>query len=315
MHPMLKTLVVLLLVGGAGAAGIYYYSNQTTEAAYHKKLEDLSQRWTARLGSVQGITDPQRYNEEMSTQLKWYFSQLQEIYNHFPKQRDPDRAWKEIQKELDSGRIPAEKKAEYKEFFDYAKKVFGVLQSGDYAGNPNGSSQSMHMDIYSMKPVSYQGVPRIRIDFILWGAPHRIQSHKNQVGTTINKVVVPVTFNKMFFQFLDDKGKVYGEMSGSGGEPTIKIEDPKRWIAEFPAGALLGTWWVDMFPEKAAKVVWEIGMTGRTDAGNPIDASYRWTLDVPDNWKSGSWKEGAQQETRDQDYINHPAGETTAAKK
>ena len=313
MHPLLKTLLVAVLVGGVGFAGIYYYKQSTTRTEYHQRMDALEQEWTARLGSVQSITDSARYQEEMGHLLKWYFSQLQAIHNRFPTLSDPDAGWKSIEKRVKSGHIPKDRVAQYKEFYGYAKKAYTTLQSGDYQPSPSGSAASMHMDIYSMKPVTYKGVPRIRIDFALWGAPHRIEKNTDGAGVVHKKITVPIRFSKMFFQFIGADGKVYGEMTGSSGEPTIKIEDPTHWIPGFPPGAVLGTWWVDPFPDQAAKAVWELELTGRTDAGNPIDAHYKWDLDVPDAWKSATWQKGAAEQVRDKDYIDHPADGTAAA--
>lgn len=306
MHPLLKTLIFVVLIGAGGAAAIYWYSTTSTEAAYQAGVTQLQQQWTERLGTVRSISDPARYKEEMRTQLKWYFSELQDLYNRFPDQADTDRAWKQIEEDQRAGRIPADRMDSYKEFFEYAKSTFELMRKGDYVPQINGSAESMHMDIYSVKRDSYEGAPRLRIDFVLWGAPRRIDERPTASGT-IKKIRVPIAFSRMFFQFLDADGKVYGEMSGASGEPFIKIDYPERWIAEFPPQAVLGTWWVEMFPKEAEKVDWQIVLTGRTDAGNPINAEFKWEFGVPPAWKTGDWSAGAAEQVMPEEYINRAA--------
>jgi hypothetical protein len=305
MHPLLKTLLVVVLVGGAGAGGIWYYSKTSTEAAYQTAIRDLQQQWTERLGSLRSIDDPERYQDEMETALKWYFSELQRIYNRFPELHDLDKAWKEMERQNQQGHIPTSEMETRREFFDYVKATFERLERGEYVPKINAEAESMHLDIYSVKLDEWEGQPRLKIDFILWGAPRRIQKKDTAAGT-VKKVRVPLAFSRMFFQFLDAEGKVYGEMAGNSGEPTIKIVHPERWIEEFPAQALLGSWWVELFPQKAERVIWEIGITGQTDAGNPINALFKWEFPVPPQWKTaGDWH--GTETVMPEEYINRSA--------
>ncbi|MDF1566283.1 MAG: hypothetical protein P1V51_24840 [Deltaproteobacteria bacterium] len=302
MHPLLKTLTVVILVGAAGAGGIWYYTTTTTQAAYTEAIQDLQQQWTERLGTIRGVDDPQRYKEEIHAGLKWYFSELNRVYNRYPELHDVDKAWKEIELNNEKGHIQTNQMEDYREFFEYAKGVFDTLERGEFVPKINAEAENLHLDIYSVKLADWEGAPRLKIDFILWGAPRRVETKKTAAGT-VKKVKVPLSFSRMFFQFLDAEGKVHGEMAGNTGEPTIKITHPERWIEEFPAQAVLGSWWVELFPPEAEKVIWEIGLSGTSDAGNPYNALFKWEFPVPPQWKTaGDW--GGTETVMPEEYIN-----------
>lgn len=303
MKPLLKTLFVLFLASAAGGVAIWYYTTSTTQVAYDKAITQLQQQWTERLGRIRGVEDPELYQDEVRAGLKWYFSELQKVHNRFPDLKNLDRAWTEIEEQHRAGHIPSNKMETYEEFFQLVKAAYELLERGEYAPKINAMSSSLHLDIYSIERDQIEGVPRLKIDFMLWGAPRRIKVKTLEGGTKVKKVVVPLRFSRMFFQFINESGKVHGEMMGNTGEPTIKIIHPERWIREFPAQAVLGTWWVELFPPEAHSVVWEIGLSGRTDAGNPIEALFKWEFPVPEAWKTtGDW--GGTEQVMPEDYIN-----------
>jgi hypothetical protein len=127
------------------------------------------------------------------------------------------------------------------------------------------------------------GAPGLRIDFALWGAPRYLERERNGERTTVRNVV-PVSFKRIAFHFVDAAGKPYGEMSG-GGEPYQKLADPERFVDDFPSGVLFGTWYVELFPREAQKVQLEIETDVRSASGAGHPASFRAELPVPDGWK------------------------------
>ncbi|RMG19177.1 MAG: hypothetical protein D6729_05895 [Deltaproteobacteria bacterium] len=304
MKSLVKTLLLLLVLLAVGGAGLWYYNKTQAEQAREEALAKLQQQWTERLGQLRGISDPERYKDELRAQLKWYFGELQALNNRFPELADLDRAWKEIEENVRTGRIPANKVPEYEEFFKYVKDVYQRMERGEFTPLITATSENLHLDFYRIERVNEGGKQRLRMDFVLWGAPRRL-IEKRQGAVTTKRVTVPLNFQRMFFQFLTEEGKVHGEMSATGpaAAPYMKIDYPERWIAEFPPQALLGTWYVDLFPEEAARVIWEISISGRTDAGNDYTANYHWEFDVPEAWKtSGDW--GGTEQIVPEEYIN-----------
>ncbi len=306
MKQLIATLVILALIAGGALALMRHYQETTVARAYESSLQDLQRRFSERLSPIRSIKDERKYNSEMQALLSWYFGEVQGLRNRFPGHGDPDRVIDEMRSRHEAGEMTKEKLEEYKEHIRYVRWVFERLESGDYSAELTGYSSNLRFDVHDVERDMLDDESRIRLDFVLWGAPRDIEERRDRTGATIRRVVVPVRFARIFFQFLNERGHVHGEMRGASGEPHMKVINPERWVPEFPPMAVLGRYWIDLFPEEAREFIWELNLQTLTASGSRMRSDYRWRLAVPPSWRTdGEWGDGTT--TRSRRYIEHAA--------
>ncbi len=302
MKQLISTLIVLSLIGGAGLCYMNHYQTTSRARAYEENLNELQRQFSERLGTVRAIDDVAQYEREISTLLSWYFAEIQKLRNQFPGHGDPERVLEEFEAERAAGNLSQEEFEQYMDHYQYVKWNFDQLEAGEYGLVVSGYSANLRFDIHAFERDRYQNQQQLRADFILWGAPRNIEDRRDRVGVTVRTVTVPVRFTRLFFQFLNEKGHIHGEMSGFSGEPYLRIVHPERWIPEFPPMAVLGRYWIELFPDEAEQFVWQLDIESTTTSGARVTANYEWHLEVPRSWQiGGEW--GGVETTRAQEYI------------
>jgi len=125
---------------------------------------------------------------------------------------------------------------------------------------------------------------------------------------TVSKMLTAATFNSLNFKFIDEKGKVFGEMNVTG-DPEIKVDYPERWIEEFPPQAVIGYYELDPLPTEPVKMQLEIAVNSRSGSGNEIPGTFKFEVPIDSGWKlsPGEKWEGATTEERSKDYIEGKA--------
>jgi hypothetical protein len=294
MNPALRVTVPVVIL--AAAAAVLFSSWRSRGESFEARNEraQLKREFLERASLSRQIPAERSkdWREEVRALLRWYFDEAAASRNRHPgatRETEPVRPGKA--KGDEATRAAWQR---------YAEERLAMLRDGKYEPRWSLADRGLRLDILAIEPEKNPagGGRALRIDFALWGAPRRVEKD-TVAGTTrtTTKVVVPVTFRQIAFQFLDDKDKPYGEMSGPG-EPYMKLADPERFFEEFPPGILFGTWYVDAFPRQAAKVVFTVVLDGRGQSGADIPASYKLELPVAETWKIAEG-ETYQAETRE----------------
>ena len=295
MNPVVRVTVPLVVAGVAAAALLTTWRSRSDAAEARLERAQLKREFLERSSLSRQVAPdkPKEWRDESRALLRWYFDELAASRNRHPgaaRAAEAARPAKGKEKE-DQARA---------EWQRYAQERLAALRDGKYEPLWSLADRGLRLDVLSFGPDKNPegGGRALRIDFALWGAPRRLEK-ETVPGTTrtVTKAVVPVAFRQLAFQFLDDKGKPYGEMTGPG-EPYMKLADPERFSEDFPPGILFGTWYVDAFPREAAKVVFTLGTEARGQSGADVSASYKLELPVADAWKIGQG-EAYQAETRE----------------
>ena len=294
MNPVVRVTVPLVVAAAAALA--LFSAWRSNSESYQARLEraQLKREFLERASVSREIAaDKQKeWRDEVRALLRWYFDELAAIRNRHPRvpPREPE-APKGAKKEEVAARAEWQK---------YAEERLALLRDGKYEPLWSLADRGLRFDILSFEAARNPegGARGIRIDFALWGAPRRVEKETTP-GTvkTVSRVIVPVAFRQIAFEFLDDKGKVFGGMEGPG-EPDMKLSDPERFSDDFPPGVLFGTRWVELFPREAVKTVMAAGVEARGQAGTDVSASYRLELPVRTEWKLGEG-EAFKAETRE----------------
>jgi hypothetical protein len=77
---------------------------------------------------------------------------------------------------------------------------------------------------------------------------------------------------------------------------------PEQKIEDFPALAYIGTFFFPLLPHEGTKAEIDTSATSRSGGGNDIVAAFKWSRDVPADWRlaEGEKWEGADVEEREE---------------
>jgi hypothetical protein len=285
---MKKLLLVALPVGAVLVAVVLLLGRQRAAAdGYEARIERarLKREFGERAGALR-MLPPDRaaeWRDEVLALSRWYFDRLQAVRNRHPGEPPRPSALEGAEAERRKPFKP-EERAQFEDFQRYAESRLALLREGRYAPVATALAGSVRLDLVAIEPgPSPQGGPGLRLDFALWGAPRYQEREEGREGA-VTRTVVPIALRSMAFRLLDGKGKLYGEMTGSG-EPYQKLVDPERFVDDFPPGALFGTWWIELLPRESATVRMELlaEVRGATGIGHPV--TFEVALPVAEAWK------------------------------
>ncbi|HSD20074.1 MAG TPA: hypothetical protein VLC54_08555 [Anaeromyxobacter sp.] len=287
---MKKLLFVAVPAGLAVLAIAFLLSGSRGRAdAYEARLERarLKRDFSERAGAARTLPADRlpEWRDEIAALSRWYFDELQAIRNRHPAE-PPRPSGVEAAAADRKGKLDEKARAQLEDFQRYADGRLALLREAHYAPVQSMIAEGLRLDLVAVEAGSPPegGAPGLRIDFALWGAPRFVEREKGGERTTVVRNVVPVTFRRIAFHFLDGQGKPYGEMSG-GGEPYQKLSDPERFQDDFPPGVLFGTWFVELFPREATTVNLEIQADVRGASGAIRPVTFLSQIPVPDAWK------------------------------
>jgi hypothetical protein len=285
---MKKLLAVALPAGLAVLAVLLLVSTmRSRQDAADARVERarLKRDFTERAQSAKALPADRlpEWQAEVLALSRWYFGELQAIKNRHPAE-PPRPSGVEAAEAEQQGKMKKETREQMQDFQKYAESRLALLRDGSYAARASAGAEAMRLDVLSVEPgKGPDGSAGLRIDFGLWGAPPYVE--RERAGDkAVTRNVVPVSFKRIAFGFLDPSGKLYGEMSGAG-EPYQKLSDPERFVDDFPPGVLFGTWWVELFPREAAKVKVELAVDVRAPSGAVRPSTFQLELPVPEAWK------------------------------
>jgi len=294
MKRYIGVLVAIAFVIGSIVWATKKYDAKTTEADRNVAAERLKAEYYERVAWIANIPDQKAYLNEVTTFLRWWFKEVNELQNKYGGNKKFDDYLVELKERADKpgkNEHLDDKKANY----EYERWYFDLLKSGNYAPQWTGTSNGIRLDIISTDPVNSGGETKIRYKVLVWGLPREIHQ-TDERGT--KKVVSNASFG-ITWKFTDEKGRLLAEMNANG-DPSNKIDWPERFIKWFPPGLMVGHYDVDLIPAevppqdekakdkkpvpvKTAEITFHVG--ARSVSGGDMSANMVWKLDVPNEWK------------------------------
>jgi hypothetical protein len=267
--------MALVLLAGVTASSAFQKRSELA-AAQADRLR-LQREFDERAAVLRALpADGTLWRDEVNVLLRSHLQSLSEVRNRYPKAAaaaEDERKTKAAGK--DSALAP--------EFQRYAEGRMALLSGGAYAPSASAVGGGLRLDVVAIQAEGTPNGPQLRIDFALWGAPRFLDREQGRDGS-VSRTVVPIAFKNLQFRLLDAGGKQYGEMSGPG-EPTMRLDTPERFVADFPPGVLFGTWWVDLLPREAVTMELKLDLESRAPSGAAIPASFTVSLPVQEPWR------------------------------
>ena len=301
---MKRTFGPIVIVVGlvlVGAIGLRSVKARTAEAEREADAYRLKADYLERVGWLRSNPDPKTYREEVGTFFKGYFARLDEHQQRFGGNREFDDYLKELEK-----RGTEDRAADRKAFYAYTRKQFDLMKSGKYAPVWSATDKGLRLDVLSSDVVMVAGRPQVRLQLALWGANRELKEDGK-----LRKMVTSASFSTSW-RLTDDKGKLLGEMNA--GDPSMKIDFPERFIAQFPPQMVLGHYDIDLVPAAVTKMEMAFAVTSHAPSGGTANATYSWKLDVPAEWKlkDGEKWEGAVESERSEEEIDPTKAQSAA---
>jgi hypothetical protein len=288
---------LIVLIAGVLIATVVTYrsaSARATEAQREADFTRIQKDYLERVGWIRTNPDEASYRQEISPFFKTYFEQITSHQNRYKLGKEFDAYLTELEKRGEKEERAQDKKA----FYEYTRKVFDQMREGRYKPQWTATDKGMRLDVVSSDVVKVLGKPQVRLQLALWGA----QREERQDGK-MRKMVTSASF-KTQWKLTDERGKLIGEMNAD--DPSMKVDFPERFIAEFPPQMVLGHYDMDLIPSEVKKMEITFNVSSRSTSGGDATATYVWKLDVPTEWRLGAGEkwEGAEVTERSEEEID-----------
>lgn len=318
---MKRPYLGIFVIAGIGAvavaaSGYRKYKIKTFEAERDLNAARIQKEYLERVGWIRSNPDERTYREEVRPFLRWYFQEIDQHNKRFRGNPNFDDYLLELKKRP---ALNPEQLADKRAYYEYTKKVFDELKGGRYSPVWSGTDKGMRLDVRSAALEHALGKPRIRIDLVLWGAQRELREDSTTaVGIVVGAkkwMLTSASFN-MIWRLLDEKGRFIGELNAAG-DPSMKVDFPERFIQEFPPQIVLGYYPVDPIPAEVKKIEMTFAVASRSSFGGEAQATYRWQLDAPADWKlaPGEKWEGAEESIRPPEEVDPNLAATQEHKK
>lgn len=291
---------IILVVGilGGTYAGYRKYNDKVVEADSTASFDRIQKDYLERVAWIRSNPDDKAYRDEVGTFMRWYFKETQAHKNRFG---GSEEAYLE-ELDLRSARMSDKEITDRKKVYESVKAVYDSFKSGSYNPIFTATDDGMRLDIVSADVKMVGGESKIQLPIVFWGAQRELRDDGK-----LKRMITSAGFN-MTWRLFDAKGKLLGEMSASG-DPNNKVDFPERYIKDFPAQIILGSYEIDLLPAEVARIEAEFTVNSRASSGGEARGTYTWKLDTPNEWKlkeGETWK-GAEEDVRPMDEIDPAA--------
>ena len=286
---------VIVIIAGILIGAVMAYRSSSAKALEAQREADftrIQKDYLERVGWMRANPDEASYRQELSPFFKAYFEQIGAHQNRYKLSKEFDAYLEELEKR------GADRAEDRKAFYEYTRKVFDQMREGHYKPEWTATDKGLRLDVVRSDVVKVLNKPQVRLQLVLWGA----QREERQDGK-LKKMVTSASF-KTQWKLTDERGKLIGEMTAE--DPSMKVDFPERFIAEFPPQMVLGHYDMDLVPNEVKKMEITFNVSSRAASGGDATATYVWKLDVPSDWRLGAGQnwEGAEVSERSEEEID-----------
>ena len=207
--------------------------------------------------------------------VRKHIDAIEAAYKAHPDQKPKDDEFiTSLEDKAKEGKKDKAKTAEYRERFDYVKKIWNdYLKTGSYKPVLSAYANGVRMDILSMKQSNDGGQQGIRMDALFYG-PVKDQF---TAGSLEIQSAIEVDDDK----HPGAKPKVGIMKINGSATPYVMVEKPWEWIPEWPPGVMVGYYvGLPLFHPKAQRYNFTMDFTARDQGGTTMPIEFKWK-DIP----------------------------------
>ncbi|MFA6034818.1 MAG: hypothetical protein WC889_18105 [Myxococcota bacterium] len=300
----LFTFIAVVVVGVAVLWMFKYALDQNKEKSFQVEAQAQKAEFLARSFWLRQAQNVAQYKNEVSSLLKTYFQEVSSLNDKYGKSQDLEKKWKDYEQggankgtplAVDLGGSKSkDEKGSFKEAFEYSKQAFDLLQSGRYEPVMTNSKESVRLDFYKLERIGSGDQARVRWSFLLWGP------------------LPEMKYAGMEIKLYDSTGKLVGTMTSASSQPSLRVDEPSVWIAEFPPALTPGYYELPLLPPVTSKFDISFTMGGRSPFGNDVN----WVYEFKDITADPSWRmpDGTKWEAQPVE-VQEPVAEKKAEEK
>jgi hypothetical protein len=291
----------ILLVGGS-----WVWMKKSEESAKLKRADDLAaaRRTLAdKARSAAREEDNDAYEREIRAAIAAYNEELKKrVYAKAPEAFDPGRLKAEVDEKFAKSEMQEAQHKSWTEGYTIVRGAYDTLMSGNWRSSMTATSKDIRLDLYDVKRAKDdEGKPVLEGKFFFWGIEDATRMSWGPLSLRYWKVEKEkVKEGKQMVE--KDVEKVLGKADGDS-TPRIIMQQPHKYVAEFPPYVSIGYFWLPVMPREALTVDIEIGFVAKTPGGDR-DVVLKWEkLKIPDSWKLGegeSWEADVVEATEDE---------------
>lgn len=285
-------MIAIVVIGGIQ---MNRRSSAKVEAAEKEaSLLRIQRDYLERVGWIRSIPDEKTYRDEVGTFFRWYFKEVDEYRAANKANKDFDEYLVELESRGKDAQL-----VERKAYFAKVKKTLDRMREGNYAPQWTAVANGLRLDVVSTDVEMVAGTPKIRYSLVLWGAQREMKQDGN-----LKRMFTSAAFSASW-KLLGPKGKLLYSIEANG-DPSMKIDWPERFIAEFPPQMVLGHYDIDLIPADVETVEIAFNVSSRSASGGDAVGAFSWKLPVPSEWKlkDGEKWENAEVSERSEEEIS-----------
>jgi len=287
-------LALLAVVGGALAMVF----QQKDRADMYDMERDLAQiqRETQRQSSLIAHDPDEKFPYDRQQLVRKHVEGVEALRKRYPELMKPDSFIERMEEKAKEGAKDKAKTAEYRARYDYMKEMWdSYLKVGNFKPLFAGTSNGVRFEVVSVKKSNDGGKEGLRMDVFIYGAPP-----KDQLGLNNLHIDTWVEFAEN-----ETSGKRKGQPKRALYKadlqpflPYVLIDKPWEWMAEWPAGVMVGYYvGIPQWDSRAKRMDLTLEGGLRTNGGTVIPLAMNWKkMSIDDSWKGspgGKWDDPA----------------------
>lgn len=281
---------IIIIFGFLVVAGAWVWKTKSDESTRQKIAEEISnsRRTFGQLArTAVNESENDRYLRAIKTSLASYKEDLQKrVYKDHPKAKDPEAYKKQVEEKFKKGELDEAQRKSMLEGYEIVKEAYDILMAGNWSPvlTSKGSGDT-RLDIYTMKKINdNDGQPVLEGKFFFWGIEESTVASWSGMNFRLWKMEQEEV-KEGGKKVMKDVEKVLGRSEGES-QPHILIQNPQRYIEDFPSFVSVGMVWFPVFPREAQLTDIEYIYRTRMPGSGEINSALRWEkFKVPEAWK------------------------------
>lgn len=284
-------IIFAILIGG----GIYLYgekSKQEAQARIAEELSDARRNFADKARSAANADNDEDYLRSIQSALKSYDDELKKtVYKDKPDWRDPAAFKKRVENEFKEQKLNEAQRKSMLEGYDLVRDTYDTLMGGRWKPiiTQKGAGDT-RFDMYAIERIrDDQGNPVLEAKVLFWGIEDNTRvSWGNLALRYWVKRMKEVKKGRRKVE--EEVEEVLGKADGDA-TPRFILQDPKKYIEEFPSYVSVGRIWLPVMPRESHAMDIEYSYTAKK-GGGAHESMLKWDkFAIPSNWKLSEGEE------------------------
>lgn len=304
---MQRFFSMLMIFGILVVGGGYLYTQKAEDEAKKQIEEDRKsarRTFADKARSAAGEEDTDTYLRGVQGAIRAYDDELKKrVYADEPEWRDPAAYQAEVDKQFKEGLIKEVQHKSMIEGYKIVREAYDKVMSANWKPILTAKGKGdTRLDIYEMRRTrDDEGNPILEGKFFFWGIEDSTRMTWGSMSLRYwTKKMKEVRKGRRKVE--EEVEEVLGKAEGDA-QPTVFIQNPHKYVADFPSFVAIGYIWFPVMPRDAYAVDIEYSYTAKIGGAN-IDSLLTWEkYPIPPSWqlKEGeSWDADIIEATEDE---------------